>query len=59
MTEMEQCLFTCRRLLALLEEDEAQISQALKGQLLDGYRDAVNMEKDSIRDIIHTLQNCN
>lgn len=59
MTEMEQCLFICRRLLALLEEDEAQISQAMMGQMLDGYRDAVNMEKDSVRSIIHMLQNCN
>ena len=48
---MDDCKLLCRKIIELLEEDTRLISFSLKGEILDGYRQAVQAEEDYMQNI--------
>ena len=48
MNELADCLAIYQRLISLLEEEELTIAQAVKGDVLDHYRQLLKEEKDMV-----------
>lgn len=55
MNEIEECLFHCRRLLGLMEEDRSKITAGLQGEALDAYQDVVEIEVDKLKEMTKQL----
>ncbi len=53
---IEDSMAQCRKLLALLEEDCAEISKSLKGDIFDEYKGLLEREKELLRDVESRLR---
>lgn len=52
----EDSIMQCRHLFALLEEDCAEISKSLKGDIYDGYKELLDREMGVLREVEKRLR---
>lgn len=56
VNRIEDSIAQCRRLLALLEEDCAEISRSLKGDIFDKYKGLLDYEMELLRNVEKRLR---
>ena len=59
MYEVEESVAVCRRLLYLVEMEADQIRHGIQGDLLNSYRELLELETSNIKNVIQEMQNIN
>lgn len=56
MTEVEECMTRYQKIIALLDYDCEKIALAVQGEILDEYRQIIQLEKDALENARRTLK---